>query len=1603
MVGSSVSLSSDEVTEKLVEMGFEKPAVVQAMEQVGPSLDAAVDYLLSGDNRNRRGASSSSEIAGKRATASSSSLGPKRQSSILDHFGSAGGSKRTRASKDLVPVVQKENIEEDLPVWCSREVVDVGKDWEERAESLLRKHFGYQSLKSFQKEALAAWVANQDSLILAATGSGKSLCFQLPAMLTGKVVVVISPLISLMHDQCLNLSKHGVSACFLGSGQPDSSVEKKAMKGAYDIVYVCPETVLRLIKPLQSLAETRGIALLAIDEAHCVSKWGHEFRPNYRRMSVLRENFSMSSLKFLRYDIPLMALTATATVPVREDVLESLRMSKDTKIVLTSFFRSNLRFSVKHSKTYERASFTSDFRELIEIYTSKKKCNEKGQIMSSKKANDMSESIAYDSLSEEESSDMDQPVVDTTKRISHGEFCGRCPSPDRGGPCEAIHPPENPRESLKLLEEQLEEGLTIIYVPTRKATIAIAMFLCDFGVKATAYNASLTKTMLRRTHKEFHDNKLQVIVATIAFGMGIDKLDVRRIIHYGWPKSLEAYYQEAGRAGRDGKLAECKGLTFALLPRRYGMNTSNCRSKYLVEFFGEDFAHQKCLLCDVCVNEPPDLQNVKEEADALMRMIDSFHVTDHVHCDQMQQPKFRKNGLLWWQGLARILEQKGFIQESDDKVDVPIKYPEPTKLQIQVPKPTKLGLEFLCSEKDQPFNVHPQVDMLYQMKIDKILSGEFDWRKADPRLRRDLSLSSGEVIEKLVEMGFEKPAVVQAVDQVGPSLDAAVDYMFSGEKRNFRGGSSSSRSCTSSVKVLGKRATASSSSLGPKRQSSILDHFGSAGGSKKCRVSKDLVPVVSSSKNEVSCSVADAMEADLPVWCSREVVDVGKDWEERANSLLRKHFGYASLKSFQKEALAAWVANQDSLILAATGSGKSLCFQLPALLTGKVVVVISPLISLMHDQCLKLSKHGVSACFLGSGQPDSSVEKKAMRGAYDIVYVCPETVLRLIKPLQILAETRGIALFAIDEAHCVSKWGHDFRPDYRRMSALRENFSMSSLKFLTSDIPLMALTATATVPVREDIRKSLRMSKDTKIVLTSFFRSNLRFSVKHSRTSSRNSYTADFQQLIEIYTSKKKSNEKGQIMSSKKVIDMSENSAYDSSSEEESSDMDEPIVDTTKRSKTPASKIKEMSVEYLESDVDVSQDVDDWDVSHGEFCGQSPSLDREGPCEVIHPPENPTESLKLLEEQLEEGLTIIYVPTRKETLSVAKYLCNFGVKAAAYNASLPKSMLRRVHKEFHDNMLQVVVATIAFGMGIDKLNVRRIIHYGWPQSLEAYYQEAGRAGRDGKLAECTLYANLSRPPSLLPNKRTEEQTKQAYKMLSDAFRYGMNTSSCRSKILVEYFGEDFVHQKCLLCDVCVNGPPDLENVKEESDILMQIIASYHQQSDLTECAYDDDLIGDAKPRRLQQRPDLRTFVRKIREQLPKFCTTEHLWWQGLARILEQKGFIKESDGKVHVQIKFPEPTKLGLDFLDFLQDRPFHVHPEADMLLSTNINQPHSSFSEWGKGWADPEIRRQRLSRKGSSPRKKPSRKGRGRKHGRRKKPDMKTARGRIAAKLSSH
>uniref|UniRef100_A0A803PSS6 ATP-dependent DNA helicase n=1 Tax=Cannabis sativa TaxID=3483 RepID=A0A803PSS6_CANSA len=869
------------------------------------------------------------------------------------------------------------------------------------------------------------------------------------------------------------------------------------------------------------------------------------------------------------------------------------------------------------------------------------------------------------------------------------------------------------------------------------------------------------------------------------------------------------------------------------------------------------------------------------------------------------------------------------------------------------------------------------------------------------------SISSEEdVVSKLIEMGFENSIAVEAVKLVGPSVDDAVEHILNGCRRNSHRTTSNSTSSENNVKALGKRTMYSSCVSGQKRQSSILEHFQSTSRNKRreTEVVEQSKPPISDDSYCIKTATSEAFLDD----CSDEMV-IGPGWEHKVNSLLQKHFGNFSLKKFQKEALAAWLANEDCLVLAATGSGKSLCFQIPALLTGKVVVVISPLISLMHDQCLKLAKHGVSACFLGSGQPDSSVETKAMRGVYSIVYICPETVLRLIKPLQTLAENRGIALFAIDEVHCVSKWGHDFRPDYRRLSVLREKFSASNLKFLKFSIPLMALTATATIQVREDILKSLSMTKETKIVLTSFFRPNLRFSVKHSRTSSPLSYEKDFHELIDLYARKGKPGEKKQMIfpqefsgSFVSILEADSISDNDLTDDEDGySDRD----DETNSTEHNSAKGKQMSIEYLENEVDVFQSVDDWDVACGEFSAEAPHVDCDlnGVSESGDTPNRVDKRDQLLKENVEQGPTIIYVPTRKDTLKIAKYLCGYGVKAAAYNAGLPKKHLRQVHMEFQENTIEVVVATIAFGMGIDKLNVRRIIHYGWPQSLEAYYQEAGRAGRDGKLADCILIANLSRIPSLLPSKRTAEQTRQAYKMLSDCFRYGMNLSCCRAKKLVEYFGEKFADEKCLLCDVCVNGPPEVQDLREEADILMQVIAAYNGSRTFDDASYFDDA---STQQRFRGKPDLRMFVSEIRLQSQKFMATDLLWWRGLARIMESKGLIREGDDKNHVQITMPEPTELGLEFLQYKEDQTFCAHPEADMLVSMRKTESYSSFSDWGKGWADPEIRHQRLERMQPKTKQRKAKGLRGsRKRGKRKSnkhtPDMTTARGRIAAKFT--
>ncbi|KAL9261653.1 ATP-dependent DNA helicase Q-like SIM-like protein, partial [Drosera capensis] len=565
-------------------------------------------------------------------------------------------------------------------------------------------------------------------------------------------------------------------------------------------------------------------------------------------------------------------------------------------------------------------------------------------------------------------------------------------------------------------------------------------------------------------------------------------------------------------------------------------------------------------------------------------------------------------------------------------------------------------------------------------------------------------VSSNHVVAELLQMGFENSLVALAVEAVGPFLDKAVDYVLRNSCRDDKNASNSA-ACTSLSRgnPLGKRRGKLGHMSSKMRQSSIMEHLRCMpplkkkktvaademsigmeflkGDSKECGIVEEVASYIGGDHSNNAESGLMMPPPDLHSHRkAMENVEVGSDWENKADDILRTQFGYSLLKSFQKEALSAWIANQDCIVLAATGSGKSLCFQIPALLTGKVVVVISPLISLMHDQCLKFAKHGVSACFLGSGQPDSSVEKKAMNGMYQIIYVCPETVLRLIKPLQMLAENCGIALFAIDEVHCVSKWGHDFRPDYRRLSILRHSFAVSNLKFLDTDIPIMALTATATSRVREDIIESLSMSKETKIVVTSFFRPNLQFSVRHSRTSSPSSYQNDFSELIEVYS--KKTNLGNTVASvatqdQEDASDVSSGTTDDRMSEADerksadgSSHSDD--LSSSMKNDSRAANAKELSVEYLEDDFDDVQAADDFDVACGEFFGEASggSLKFVESTALLNQPQLEAEDgHRLLQGPLVRGPTIVYVPTRKETLAIAKFLCSRGLKAAAYNAA----------------------------------------------------------------------------------------------------------------------------------------------------------------------------------------------------------------------------------------------------------------------------------------------------------------------------------------------
>ena len=374
----------------------------------------------------------------------------------------------------------------------------------------MSERFGHDAFRVHQLKVLGPLLAGRSILAVLPTGAGKSLCYQLPALMARGLTLVISPLISLMQDQVSALRRRGIAAAFVNSllaADQRRAILDATVAGSLTLLYCAPERLESLVRRLTRAART--VSLLAVDEAHCIVEWGNEFRPVYRRLDRYR---------YLLGDPVTIALTGSATPATRAEILRVLRL-RHADVVVTSFDRPNLRFRVER-------------------------------------------------------------VQDDRQRFA------RVRALLRGG-----------------------EGSAIVYTPTRRLTEVVTRALLRMGVSVAPYHAGLSAGTRRRVLRAFLADRARVVVATSAFGMGIDKPDVRRVLHWGPPRTLESYYQEAGRAGRDGRDAECVVLwrrgdfdwgDHATEIRRY-VESRACRRGTLLAYFGEHSAGcAGCAGCDVC-------------------------------------------------------------------------------------------------------------------------------------------------------------------------------------------------------------------------------------------------------------------------------------------------------------------------------------------------------------------------------------------------------------------------------------------------------------------------------------------------------------------------------------------------------------------------------------------------------------------------------------------------------------------------------------------------------------------------------------------------------------------------------------------------------------------------------------------------------------------------------------------------------------------------------------------------------------------------------------------------------------------------------------------
>jgi ATP-dependent DNA helicase RecQ len=472
----------------------------------------------------------------------------------------------------------------------------------------LKANFGYDSFRFEQENIIDSVIAGHDVLAIMPTGGGKSLCYQLPALYFDGLTLVISPLISLMQDQVKGLKQNGIAAAFLNStlsAQEKRSIESDLKNKKIKLLYVAPEAIVS--GSLLELLKTLKLSLVAIDEAHCVSQWGHEFRPDYTQLQILKENFK---------ETPILALTATADSRTRQDIVQQLGLIKP-KTFISSFDRPNIHYSVF----------------------------------------------------------------------------------ERGNEIQQLH---------RFISENHKEDTGIVYCLSRDKVERVCKELIKLGHTAIPYHAGLDAKVRKKNQERFDSENNLIVVATIAFGMGIDRPDVRFVAHLDLPKSIEAYYQETGRAGRDAlpanawmvyglsdvvKLSRMIETTEAIesykkisrhkLDLMLGLcETTKCRRQNLLNYFGQEL-REPCGNCDACLN-PPELWDGSVEAQKFMSAIyrtgqnfGAGHVIDVLRGSENEKIKERAHDKLSvygigreltkndWSHIARQLLSQGVIQIKD--------------------------------------------------------------------------------------------------------------------------------------------------------------------------------------------------------------------------------------------------------------------------------------------------------------------------------------------------------------------------------------------------------------------------------------------------------------------------------------------------------------------------------------------------------------------------------------------------------------------------------------------------------------------------------------------------------------------------------------------------------------------------------------------------------------------------------------------------------------------------------------------------------------------------------------------------------------------------